>query len=50
MVAVVVIIVVFDYHEFGQVLRLLGLHLVGHFLRMMDRMRRSTGALEDSAR
>jgi hypothetical protein len=58
MVAVVVIIVIFDYHELG--LQLLGLLLVGHFLRMMDRMGRSTSALagglsgsgksEDSAR
>jgi hypothetical protein len=45
MVAVVVVIVVFNYHELRQDLRLLGLLLVGHFLRMMDRMRRSTGAL-----
>jgi hypothetical protein len=47
-VAVVVVIVVFDYHELGQVLKLLGLLLFGHFLRMMDRMRRSTGALAGS--
>jgi hypothetical protein len=43
MVAVVVVIVVFEYHVLG--LRLLRLLLVEHFLRMMDRMRRSTGAL-----
>jgi hypothetical protein len=30
-VAVVVVIVVFDYHELGQVLRLFGLLLFGHF-------------------
>jgi hypothetical protein len=44
-VAVVVIIVVFDYHELRQVLKLFGLLLFGQFLRMMDRMRRSTDAL-----
>jgi hypothetical protein len=43
MVAVVVVIVIFDYHELG--LQLLGLLPVGHFLRMMDRVRQSTGAL-----
>jgi hypothetical protein len=43
MVAVVVVIDVFEYHKLG--LQLLGLLLVGHFLRMMDRMRRSTGAV-----
>jgi hypothetical protein len=36
MVAVVVVIVVFNYHELGQVLRLPRLLLVGHFLRMME--------------
>jgi hypothetical protein len=43
MVAIVVVFVIFDYHELG--LQLLGLLLVGHFLRMMDRMRRSMDAL-----
>jgi hypothetical protein len=45
MVAVVVFIIIFDYHKLG--LQLLGLLMVGHFLRMMDRMRRSMGALAD---
>jgi hypothetical protein len=44
-VAVVVVIVVIDHHELGQVLWLLGLLVVGHFLRVLDRMRWSTGAL-----
>jgi hypothetical protein len=35
--------VVFEYHVLG--LRLLRLLLVGHFLRMMDRMRRFMSAL-----
>jgi hypothetical protein len=41
--AVVVIIVVLEYHVLGH--RLLGLLQIGHFLQMMDQMRRSTGAL-----
>jgi hypothetical protein len=44
--AVVVIIIVLEYHVLG--FRLLGLLLVGHFLRVMDQMRRSTGALAGS--
>jgi hypothetical protein len=43
MVAVVVVFIIFDYHKLG--LQLLGLLLVGHFLRMMDQMQRSMGAL-----
>jgi predicted membrane-bound mannosyltransferase len=46
MVAVVVVIVVIDHHELGQILWLFRLLLVGHFLRMMDRMRRSTVLLQ----
>jgi hypothetical protein len=42
-VAVVIVIIVFEYHKLG--LQLLGLLLVRHFLRMVDRMRRSMGAL-----
>jgi hypothetical protein len=44
-IAVVVIIIVIDLHELGKVFWLFGLLLVGHFLRMLDRMRWSTGAL-----
>jgi glycerol-3-phosphate acyltransferase PlsY len=39
LVAVVVVIIIFDHHELGPVLRLFGLLLFGHFRRMMDRMR-----------
>jgi hypothetical protein len=36
---------VIDHHELGQVLWLFGLLLFKHLLRMLDRMRRSMGAL-----
>jgi hypothetical protein len=45
-VVVVVVIIIFEYHELE--LQLLELLLVRHFLRMMDRMRHSTGALAGS--
>jgi hypothetical protein len=44
-VAIVVFIIVIGHHELGQVLWMFGLLLFGHLLRMLDRMRWSTGAL-----
>jgi hypothetical protein len=41
--SLVAVVVVIDHHELGQVL-----WLFGHLLRMLDRMRRSTGALAGS--
>jgi hypothetical protein len=47
-VTVVVITIIIDLHELGQVLWLFGLLLFGHLLRMLDWMKRSTGALAGS--